>query len=329
MSQFKTLFLGTPDFAVPCLQKLIEDSHYDVVGVVTQPDRPAGRNLQLQASPIKKIAQAHNIPVFTPEKVNDILEDLKSLQAECAVVVAFGQILSKSFLELFNHKVVNVHASLLPQWRGAAPIQRSLMAGDIETGVSLQVVVPKLDAGAVLGYRKISLSEHMRAPELYEILKQLGADLLETELADFLRGHLVPTEQDENLVTIAPKIKKEEGLVLWSRPARDIYNDFRGLYGWPGSWTVRNGKKLKVLDMVVLPLSGSPGTVLEVHEKQSLTEALSQEADHHDRKSRASFVVACGEESLQIFEVQPESKKTMSVSEYLKGYPIKKGESFL
>ncbi len=311
MSQYKVAFLGTPDFAVPCLQKLIEDAHFDVVGVVTQPDRPAGRHMKLQASPIKTLALQNNIPVITPDKLRDpkALDEIRAWQPEVAVVVAFGQILTREFLDFFGGRVVNVHASLLPRWRGAAPIQRSITEGDKETGVSLQVVVQKLDAGPVLGIRKCPIEPDLRAPELYDRLKLMGPELLEAEFADWLRGHLPATDQDEDRVTVAPKIRKDEGLIDWNKPVEKIYNEFRGLYGWPGSWTLRGGKQLKIKDCK--PLVGAsgdgPGKVVAVGENY--------------------FRVACAKGQLEVTAVQPESKSVMNVSEYLKGYPVKKGES--
>jgi methionyl-tRNA formyltransferase len=309
MSQYKVAFLGTPDFAVPCLQKLIDDSHFDVVGVVTQPDRPAGRNMKIQMSPVKELALKNNIPVVTPEKIVQALDQIREWQAETAAVVAFGQILPKSFLELYQHRVVNVHASILPRWRGAAPIQRAIMEGDTETGVSLQVVVSKLDAGPVLGIRKFAIDPDMRSPQLYGHLKELGPELLAAEYADWLRGMLPPRDQDETQVTLAPKIKKEEGLIDWRLPADKIYNQFRGLFGWPGSFIVRSGKQLKIKNCkpLVDAVKATPGTVTDVGPQ--------------------SFKVACGSGQIEILNVQPESKSEVAVSEYLKGYPLKKGES--
>lgn len=311
MSQFKVVFLGTPDFAVPCLEKLIADEHFEVVGVVTQPDRPAGRSMKLKASPVKELAMKHKISVLTPEKIKEsgVIQQIADLKAEVAVVVAYGQILPKSFLDLFPGRAVNVHASLLPRWRGAAPIQRALTHGDSETGVALQVIVPQLDAGALLGVRKLAIPIEMKSDELYEKLKLLGPELLEVELADYLRGQLAPSEQDEKLVTIAAKIKKEEGLVDWSKPARQIYNEFRGFYSWPGTWTMREGKVLKIKNCAVKPLTkkSKPGQIIDI--------------------TKSSIIVACGVEALEITSLQPESKASMPVSEYLKGHTLKVGES--
>ena len=199
MSRVRVLFLGTPEFAVTSLQRLIDDEHFEVVAVVSQPDRPAGRKMQLKPSPVKEVALAKGLPVFTPETVNteEFRAKILELKPESAAVVAFGQILGQKFLDLFPKGCVNVHGSLLPRWRGAAPIQRAVMAGDAETGVALQIVVRKLDAGPVLGIRRLPLSDSMNAFELHEALKGLGADLLHVEYIDYLRGNLFPIAQDE------------------------------------------------------------------------------------------------------------------------------------
>jgi methionyl-tRNA formyltransferase len=311
VSRIRSLFLGTPDIARHCLEAMLKDEHFEVVGVVSQPDRPAGRKLQLQPSPVKALVEPLGIPVFTPENINvpEVLAQLKDLKAEVAVVVAFGQILKKDFLHLFPNKVVNVHASLLPRWRGAAPIQRALMAGDRESGVSLQVVVRKMDAGPVLGVRKISLTEEMNALELYEQCKIGGAELIAVDLMDYLRGNLTPVVQDEQQVTMAPKITREEADVDWSRSAFEIHNLVRGLMMGPVAQTHREGKLLKIHHTRIAigdGVLGRPGEVLEASDK--------------------SLLVACGKGSLQLLEVQPESRAKMPVEVYLRGYPLQPGD---
>lgn len=197
MSRVRILFLGTPEFAVSSLQRLIDDAHFEVVGVVSQPDRPAGRKMQLKPSPVKELALKAGLAVFTPETVNteEFRAQILELKPESAVVVAFGQILGQKFLDLFPKACVNVHGSLLPLWRGAAPIQRAVMAGDSTSGVSLQIVVRKLDAGPVLGERRLILDDSVNAAQLYDALKVLGADLLHVEYMDYLRGNLIPLPQ--------------------------------------------------------------------------------------------------------------------------------------
>lgn len=311
MSRIRTLFLGTPEIARYCLEAMIKDPHYEVVGVITQPDRPAGRKLQLQPSPVKALVAPLGIPVLTPESVNtaEILATIAEYRAEVAVVVAFGQILKQPFLDLFPNKVVNVHASLLPRWRGAAPIQRALMNGDTETGVSLQVMVRKLDAGPVLSKRRIPLTMETNAIDLYKQCQELGAQLIEVDLMDYLRGNLSPTPQDESQVTLAPKIDKAEARIQWDQDAVKIHNLVRGLALGPVAQTQRQGKILKIHRTRVHDQSGSkqPGQVLQVTDK--------------------SLLVQCGKGSLELLEVQPESRSKMPIVEYLRGYPLKVGDS--
>ncbi len=308
MSRIRILFMGTADFAVPSLQQCFDDEHYEVVSVITQPDRPAGRKMQLQASPVKQKALERGLKVLTPERVNEQLEEIKTLRAEIAVVIAFGQILSQEFLDLFPYGAVNLHASLLPRWRGAAPIQRAIMAGDAETGVALQKIVYELDAGDVLGVRKVDLHPDEKADQLYERLKALGPNLIHIELMDYIRGNLSGKKQDESQVTIAKKIKKAEGEIQWGKPAIEIYNSFRGLYIWPGTWTQWDGKKLKILEMQICNMNGKAGEVLEIE--------------------RESFVVGCGEQSLKISRVQIESRAKQSVRDFLNSQKLQLGFRF-
>lgn len=311
MSRFRIVFLGTPEFALPSLEMLIKDEHYDVVGVITQPDRPSGRKMNMTASPVKQLAQHHGLRILTPEKINqpEALSQIAEWHGEAAVVVAFGQILTQRFFDLFPLGSVNVHASILPRWRGAAPIQRAVMAGDKESGVSLQKMVRKLDAGDVLGIRRLAIDDDMDAQTLHDRLKVLGADLLHVELMDYLRGNLIGTAQDESLVTIAPKIVKDEAMIEWQNPARQIFNQVRGLVMGPVCWTSRNGKQIKLWHTQIEneSVAGKPaGTVLEV--------------------SNQGIVVACGTGSLRLLELQPESKGRQTAQQFLSGYGIQAGE---
>ncbi len=313
MSRIRALFLGTPEIARFCLESMIKDPHFEVVGVVSQPDRPAGRNLQLQPSPVKQLVQPLGIPVFTPEDINtdEMLTQLLSLQAEIVVVVAFGQILKKKFLAMFPDRVVNVHASLLPRWRGAAPIQRALMAGDSETGVCLQVMVRKLDAGPTLGSRRFVLTPEMNAFDSYRLCESLGAELIAVDLMDYLRGNLSATPQDEALATHAAKIDKAEAEIDWSQSAQSVHNLVRGLAMGPAAYTSFKGKMLKVhrtKPSAEEKSSLRPGQVVQVSEK--------------------SLLVQCGTGSLELLEVQPESRAKIQIDEYLRGYPVKVGEPF-
>lgn len=293
------------------LRALLEDEHFEVVGVVTQPDRPAGRKLQLTPSPVKVLALAHGLKVLAPEslKANPlILDEIKSWGAEVGVVVAYGQILTQSFLDSFRFGCVNVHGSLLPRWRGAAPIQRAIEAGDTETGVTLQKMVRQLDAGDIIGVRKVEISQDMDALELHDILARLGADLLRVELMDYVRGNLAPVPQDESQVTIAKKINKQESLIDWTASAKSIEGKVRGFVYGPGTYTTLQGKKLKLHQVVAenIVSTQTPGTVTSVDE---------------DR-----FTIATGQGVIRVFEVQPESRTRMKVQDFLKGHALKVGD---
>ncbi|MBX3040475.1 MAG: methionyl-tRNA formyltransferase [Bdellovibrionaceae bacterium] len=314
MSRVRVCFLGTPDFAVTCLKALLDDEHFEVVGVVTQPDRPAGRKLQLTPSPVKALATAKGLRVVAPESLKDnplIVDEILRWGAEVAVVVAFGQILDQKFLDSFNLGCVNVHASLLPRWRGAAPIQRAIEAGDAETGVALQKMVRKLDAGAVIGERRIEISPEINSLELHDQLALLGADLLRVELMDYVRGNVGPQPQDESQVTYAKKIDKSESLLDWSQSAETLHNKVRAFVWGPGTYVLHGGKRLKIHKTKIAERRGSlgsPGQVLAI--------------------SATGVVVACGEGSLELLEVQPESRNRMSAVEFGRTSSLEQGYKF-
>jgi methionyl-tRNA formyltransferase len=308
VSVIRIVFLGTPDFAQVHLESLLKDEHFEVVGVVTQPDRPSGRHLQSKPSPVKVLAQQKNIPVLSPDKVDSVLPEIEKWQAEAAVVVAFGQILSKNFLDLYPQKVVNIHASLLPQWRGAAPLQRAIMA-DKKTGVTLQVMAQKLDAGDVLGIRALEITDEMDAIELHNQLQPLGCELLNIEFMDYLRGHLVPESQDESQVTYARKIKKDEGLISWHQSSVEIFNQIKGLILGPGAYTSFQGKRVKIL-------------------KAKLDTEKSQTPGMITRLDSDGIVVSCGKNSLKLLRVQPESRGGQTAAEFIRGTHLKTGDVF-
>ena len=309
MSRVRAVFLGTPEIARVCLRAMLDDEHFEVVGVVSQPDRPAGRKLRLTPSPVKALALEHGLSVLTPEKASapEVIAAVGAWRAEVAVVVAFGQILKQEFLDLFSRKVVNVHASLLPAWRGAAPIQRALMAGDRRTGVCLQVMVKKLDAGPLLGSRVIEVDPQMNAVELYRRCGELGAQLIAIDLMDYVRGNLSATPQDEAAVTVAKKIDKSEAEIDWTWPADRIHNLVRGLAMGPAAQTHRDGRIVKIHRTVVRDDARPAGTVTATPEQ--------------------TLLVGCGVGSLELLIVQPESRAQMPAAEYLRGYPLHAGAS--
>lgn len=311
MNPCPIVFLGTPVFAEGCLASLLNDSRFKVAGVVTQPDSPQGRKMKLVPSPVKQLALNHGLKVLSPKSVNtdEQLKAISEWNAEAAIVVAFGQIVSQSFLNLFPKKVINVHASLLPKLRGAAPIQRALMNGDDITGVCLQVMVRKLDAGDLIGSREVPITDDTDAISLHDQLKEKACELLSEELYSYLLGRIHPTPQDESLVTWAPKIEKAECQIDWNKSAREVFNHVRGVLLGPGAWCLYNGSRLKIFrTQVANDVRGEiPGEVLRVDQD--------------------SFVVSCGGQSaLRIFRLQPESRGQLSATEFLKGYSLKVGD---
>lgn len=310
MSEVRLVFFGTPAFAATCLEGLLQDEHYKVVGVVSQPDRPAGRNLTLTPSAVKKLALERGLPVITPDKASrpEVIAELQTWNAECAVVVAYGQILSENLLRAFPRGAVNVHASLLPRWRGAAPIQRAIEAGDKITGVALQKMVKELDAGDVLGERKVDIDPDETALALHDRLAVKAVELLHIELMDYLRGNLTGLPQDPAGVTYAKKLLKTESALDWSQPARALHDKIRAFALGPGTTALLNGKKVKLHKTRVGDQSGAPGEVL--------------------RADGGTLVVGTGQGSLELIEVQPESRQRMKVTDFLQGHPLAKGARF-
>lgn len=295
----KIVFFGTPQFAADCLQYLLEHQ-VEVAAVVTQPDRPKGRSLQMSESPVKLLAKT--LPVLQPEKASssEFLEELIKLKADLFVVVAFGQILSQKLLDIPLLGCINVHASLLPKYRGAAPIQRCLMNGELETGVSIQKMVKQLDAGDVIAAVKTPISEEMTFKELEAKLLEISKCLLLEVIRSYEKGTPKAMMQDEKLATFAPKISSEEGNIQWEWPAKKIHDLIRAFSPKPGAWVLLpNQQRLKILKSKIVPGKGKAGTLLS-----------------------RDGVIACGEGALQLLEVQPEGKKMMGAIDWLRGHPF-------
>ncbi|MBN8537341.1 MAG: methionyl-tRNA formyltransferase [Deltaproteobacteria bacterium] len=351
MSQIRVCFLGTPEFAVTSLKALLEDEHFEVVGVVTQPDRPAGRKLSLTPSPVKVLAQNNGLKVLAPESLKDnrlILDAIKTWGAEIAVVVAFGQILSEEFMSSFSLGAVNVHASLLPRWRGAAPIQRAIQYGDLETGVALQKMVKKLDAGDIIGIRKTTIPTEMTALELQDQLAFLGADLLRVDLMDYIRGNLAPVKQNEENVLLAKKIDKLESEIKWSLSALEIHNQVRALTMGPGSYTFFEGKKIKI-HKTLWSKESSPRSMkfstqadlnsyLSGYKKRQVLAADQNQIGRILKITEEALTIQCGPDpflsgagskeftELEVIEVQPESRNKMKIKDFLQGHSLKIGD---
>lgn len=308
----RVVFFGTPQFAVPSLERLVHSAH-DVVGVVTQPDRPRGRGQKVTDAPVKMTAVQHGLPVFQPARLRDpeVKETLTRWAPELGVVAAYGKILPESVLNLPRFGMINVHASLLPRYRGAAPVQRAVIDGMPETGVTIMRMVLALDAGAMFA----KVTRPIGADETSDIVERdlahLGAPLLLDVIDDLAAGRAVEESQDDSLSTYASKITKEEGLIDWTLAAADIHNRVRGLYPWPHAFSYLNGERLIVMRSHVAPepTSADPGTIVDV--------------------SSGAISVATGLGGrLAIDEVQPEGRRAMKVRDYLAGHPIQPGTRF-
>jgi len=303
----RIVFFGTNPFAAKTLAKLIENS-YEIVAIVTRPDRMKGRNLQPSPPPVKETALKLNlqIPIFQPEKASapEFAEILKPFQADLFVVVAYGEIIKKNLLEMPNLGCINIHGSLLPKLRGAAPIQRSLMQGDAETGITIIEMAPQMDAGDVLAIESIPVPEDMTFGELNEKLVDLGVKLLFQVIRQFQEGNVVKIPQDHTLATLAPKLTAEEEKIDWSKPARKIHNQVRALSPFPSAWCqIKIGndvKRLKIKKTQVVQASNAePGAIISF--------------------SKEGWIVGCGSGALRLLEVQLEGKKAMSADECIRG----------
>lgn len=289
--------MGTPGFAVPTLNMLIQ--HYDVVGVVTQPDRPAGRGGELKAPPVKEVASAHAIPVLQPEKLRYIVEELCAWQADLFVVAAFGQILPQKVLDIPPKGCINVHGSLLPRWRGASPIQAAIRHGDAQSGITIMQMDAGLDTGPVLSKRALDIAPDETGQSLHDKMAQLGAELLRDTLPAYLRGELVPQPQDDSQATYAPQISKDEGRLDWTRSAIELERLVRAFTPWPGTFTTWQSKQLKIHRAGLAQGQAEPGRVVALDE--------------------GGCAVGTHEGLLRLLEVQLEGKKRLTIEEFLRG----------
>ena len=306
-------FFGTPAFAVPSLERLVSAGE-QVVTVITQPDRPRGRGHRIEPCPVKVAALAHKIPVLQPERVREqeFAARLASSDAELGVVVAYGQILPEEILQMPPEGLINVHASLLPRYRGAAPIQRAVIAGEPETGITMIRLIREMDAGPMLARLTRPIGDDETSEELERSLSTLGAGLLLSTVRAISSGKVQEEPQDHSLATFAPRITREDGLINWSDPARTIHNLIRGVCPWPRAFTFLDGTRLLILRADVetsSPLFSVPGEVLEVG---------------GDR-----LLAACGEATvLAIHELQPEGRRALPTRSFLAGRSIKPGARF-
>ena len=301
----RIVFMGTPDFAVPSLQALIDAGH-DVCAVYTQPDKPQGRKQMLTASPVKTLALEHDIPVFQPNtlKNEDEQARLRELAPEVIIVVAYGKLLPKAVLDIPPHGCINVHGSLLPRWRGAAPIQWAVIAGDEMAGVTTMQMAEGLDTGDMLLTYETKVGEKETAGELFDRLAQSGAELLTQTLVKL--DEITPRPQDDAQSCYAHMLDKQMAVIDWSKSAHEIDCLIRGLNPWPIALTTLSGERLKVFAAEKAAGNGEPGTVLEADPKKGLT-------------------VACGEGALKLTEIQLVGGKRMKATDFLRGHAIEVG----
>ncbi|WP_064093757.1 methionyl-tRNA formyltransferase [Rossellomorea aquimaris] len=299
----KVIFMGTPDFSVPVLQALLEEK-YDVIAVVTQPDRPVGRKRVLTPPPVKVEALKHGIPVYQPEKIKneEELNKVLSLNPDLIVTAAFGQILPNELLEAPTFGCINVHASLLPELRGGAPIHYSILQGKPKTGITIMYMVEKLDAGDIISQVEVDIEERDHVGTLHDKLSIAGAKLLIETLPKLLAGETQPVKQDDTKATFARNIKREQEVINWTKPGEEIYNHIRGLHPWPVAYTTLDGSVMKVWwgEKVEGKSTSVPGEIIGIEED--------------------GFIVSTGNSvGIKITDIQPSGKKRMSAVDYLRG----------
>ncbi|VTT24226.1 methionyl-tRNA formyltransferase [Streptococcus gordonii] len=296
----KLIFMGTPDFSATVLKGLLESDQYEVLAVVTQPDRAVGRKKEIRITPVKEVALSYGLPIYQPEKLSGSpeMEAIMNLGADGIVTAAFGQFLPSKLLASMNF-VVNVHASLLPKHRGGAPIHYALIQGDKETGVTIMETVKEMDAGDMISRRSIPITDEDNVGTLFEKLAIVGRDLLLDTLPAYLSGDIQPEAQDPSQVTFSPNIRPEEERLDWNKTNRQLFNQIRGMNPWPVAHTLWQGERFKIYESELADGEGQPGEILEIGKRQLL--------------------VATGEGALALKTVQPAGKPKMTISDFLNG----------
>ena len=295
--------MGTPDIAAVCLKQILDDG-FEVVGVYTQPDRPKGRGMKMVYSPVKEVALLHEIPVFQPDsfRQEETLEQLKALQPDICAVVAYGRILPQSVLDVPKFGCINIHASVLPQYRGAAPYQWAVLDGLEETGVTAMYLCREMDAGDIIDVSKTPIGPDETAGQLLDRLAVLGAQLLSKTLTRFAQGKVDAVPQDPNLVSYAAMLDKTMCPIDWSKTAQQVHNHVRGLHPWPVATADIQGKVFKIHATRVVEGKGQPGEILEL--------------------TKTGLRVACGEGAVEILSLQAEGGKRMAAPDYFRGHPL-------
>lgn len=303
----KVLFMGTPDFAVPTLEKLCESEH-QIIGVYTQPDKPVGRKQIMTPPDVKVCAMENNLTVYQPDSLRneEVFQQIKALNPDVIVVVAYGKILPVNILEIPEYGCINVHGSLLPKYRGASPIQHSVLNGDKTTGVTTMYMGEGLDTGDMLLKAETEIGENETSAELFDRLSLMGADLLLETLDAVKNGEVIPEKQDKNLATHTTMITKKMCPVDWNKTNNEVHNQVRGLQTWPVATSVINGKNVKIHKTLLCDKKGDRGEIISIN----------------------PLTVACSEGSVIIEELQLEGKKKMDSKSFLLGHPLKVGDKF-
>lgn len=314
MNLFSFIFAGTSEFALNCLKLLLQLEALKLKGVISQPDALKGRGMKKQSSTVKLFAQKHNFPIWTPKTSpeEDVLRAISQKKCDFSFVCSYGKILTPAYLQIFPKGCINLHTSLLPRWRGAAPVQRALMAGDQETGICLQLMSEELDAGDIIGYRKFQIAEEDNAQDIFNKSLETTKDLLEKELIDYLYGRQKAVPQDHQKKSYAKKIEKKEGQIIWDKEsAFKIHNKIRGLFLGPQAFSFFKGKRIKIHRAKVSKKNFTnfkPGEVCEA--------------------TKNELAIACKEGALYLLEIQKEGRKRQKIEDFLKGSSIKLRDSF-
>lgn len=304
----KIVFMGTPDFSVPILRRLINEN-YRLAAVVTQPDKPTGRKQTLTAPPVKVEAEKHGVPILQPKKLKNDYEQVLQFQPDLIITAAYGQILPTALLTAPAHGCINVHASLLPEYRGGAPIHQAIIDGKDTTGITIMYMVDKLDAGDILAQKKVAISEDDHVGSLHDKLSEAGAELLIETIPRLISGEIEPIRQDEEQATFAPNIKRDQERIDWSKDGESIYNQIRGLHPWPVAFTTYKKRPLKIWWGIKVPAErhAPPGEVIAVE--------------------KDGFVVATGNDTaIKVTQCQPSGKKRMKAAQFVQGRNIAVGE---
>jgi len=312
MTALRIIFMGTPELARTTFQSLLACRDFQTIAVVTQPDRPKGRDLKLTPSPVKELALQSDLPVLQPERARNenFIDQLRQLKPDLIVVAAFGQILPQTILDLPRFGCINVHTSLLPKYRGAAPIQSAILNDEYESGVTIMKMDAGMDTGAILTQEKTLIHESDNAQILHDRLATIGAELLVRTIPDYVSGKIPPRPQPADGVSYAPKIKKQDGEINWTQPARTIWNRVRGLVPWPGAFTHVTAEPkpylLKIWEAETIQQTGPPGQILSA--------------------DKSGIVVGCGQNALRISQLQLEGGKRLTPQQFLAGHELKAGQ---